>query len=113
MPALASRLSAITSSAIAWGSASSSRARATNDATFNAYGSVIGYLHRRDKSIFIIVFGLRQGQLGEGISTRMSATELLNSMMAALLERARDAATRAYVPYSNFPVGAALLTESG
>ena len=30
-----------------------------------------------------------------------------------LRERARAAATRAYVPYSNFPVGAALLTDDG
>ena len=30
-----------------------------------------------------------------------------------LLEKARDAATRAYVPYSNFPVGAALITDDG
>lgn len=32
---------------------------------------------------------------------------------AELLESARKAATRAYVPYSHFPVGAALLTRSG
>lgn len=31
----------------------------------------------------------------------------------ALLARARDAATRAYVPYSDFPVGAAALTADG
>ncbi len=30
-----------------------------------------------------------------------------------LLATARDYATRAYVPYSNFPVGAALLVENG
>lgn len=32
---------------------------------------------------------------------------------AELLESARDAAARAYVPYSTFPVGAALLLASG
>ncbi|HZO91497.1 MAG TPA: cytidine deaminase [Chthonomonadaceae bacterium] len=31
----------------------------------------------------------------------------------ALLERAREAAQRAYCPYSNFPVGAAVETEAG
>lgn len=30
-----------------------------------------------------------------------------------MLQEARDAATRAYVPYSHFPVGASVLTESG
>lgn len=34
-------------------------------------------------------------------------------MTDRLLALARDAASRAYVPYSNFPVGAAILTESG
>lgn len=31
----------------------------------------------------------------------------------SLLQRARNAAQAAYAPYSNFPVGAALLTEDG
>jgi cytidine deaminase len=31
----------------------------------------------------------------------------------ALLQRARNAANAAYVPYSNFPVGAALLADDG
>jgi len=31
----------------------------------------------------------------------------------ALLARARDAANKAYVPYSGFPVGAAVLTRNG
>lgn len=30
-----------------------------------------------------------------------------------LIERAREAQKKAYVPYSNFPVGAALITEDG
>jgi cytidine deaminase len=30
-----------------------------------------------------------------------------------LLERAKDASTRAYIPYSRFPVGAALETDDG
>jgi cytidine deaminase len=34
-------------------------------------------------------------------------------MTDRLLAFARDAASRAYAPYSNFPVGAAILTESG
>jgi cytidine deaminase len=32
---------------------------------------------------------------------------------ATLIQAARDAAENAYVPYSQFPVGAALLTDSG
>jgi cytidine deaminase len=35
------------------------------------------------------------------------------AMAERLLTLARDAATRAYVPYSKFPVGAAILTDSG
>ena len=35
------------------------------------------------------------------------------STIARLVEAARRAATRAYVPYSSFPVGAAVLTASG
>ncbi|HEX5499942.1 MAG TPA: cytidine deaminase [Thermomicrobiales bacterium] len=39
---------------------------------------------------------------------------MLDSDFAAeLLSRARAAAARAYAPYSNFPVGAAILTEDG
>lgn len=33
--------------------------------------------------------------------------------LQALLEQARQAAAQAYAPYSDFPVGAALLTEKG
>lgn len=39
-------------------------------------------------------------------------SDLNESIIANLLEAARDAATRAYVPYSNFPVGAAVLIDS-
>jgi cytidine deaminase len=35
------------------------------------------------------------------------------SVAASLMRAARDAATRAYAPYSSFPVGAAALTASG
>jgi cytidine deaminase len=34
-------------------------------------------------------------------------------LATTLLERARAAAKRAYAPYSNFPVGAAIMTEDG
>lgn len=34
-------------------------------------------------------------------------------IIEALIERAREAQKKAYVPYSNFPVGAALITEDG
>lgn len=36
-----------------------------------------------------------------------------SAIVARLLEVARDFATRAYVPYSGFPVGAAVLTADG
>lgn len=39
--------------------------------------------------------------------------EITNDTKIRLLETARDFATRAYVPYSNFPVGAALLIDDG
>ncbi len=39
--------------------------------------------------------------------------EITNDTKIRLLETARDFATRAYVPYSNFPVGAALLVDDG
>jgi cytidine deaminase len=42
-----------------------------------------------------------------------SAQEVPAEMINALLHAARDAATRAYVPYSHFPVGAAVLTANG
>lgn len=40
-------------------------------------------------------------------------TPLDDGMVQRLLEVARDFATRAYVPYSGFPVGAAVLTADG
>jgi cytidine deaminase len=38
---------------------------------------------------------------------------LPNDVVHQLLETARDFAARAYVPYSSFPVGSAVLTEDG
>lgn len=38
---------------------------------------------------------------------------MAKTSQAELLRRARDAAQGAYVPYSNFPVGAAVLASSG
>lgn len=38
---------------------------------------------------------------------------LSNDEMARLLQAARDAVKQAYAPYSNFKVGAAVLTEKG
>jgi cytidine deaminase len=35
------------------------------------------------------------------------------NMQVALLAKAREAASKAYAPYSNFPVGAAVLTADG
>ena len=40
-------------------------------------------------------------------------TALDPTTIAALLDAARDAATRAYAPYSHFPVGAAALLPDG
>jgi cytidine deaminase len=40
-------------------------------------------------------------------------TQLDAELIDQLLETARDFATRAYVPYSSFPVGAAVLTADG
>lgn len=39
--------------------------------------------------------------------------EIVDETKRKLLETARDFATRAYVPYSEFPVGAALLVDDG
>lgn len=39
--------------------------------------------------------------------------EISDEMKHELLTTARDFATRAYVPYSKFPVGAAILVEDG
>jgi cytidine deaminase len=43
----------------------------------------------------------------------MAHDGLSEDQVARLLAVARDFATRAYVPYSSFPVGAAVLTEDG
>lgn len=40
-------------------------------------------------------------------------TGLTDGEVARLLDMARDFASRAYVPYSGFPVGSAVLTDSG
>ena len=39
--------------------------------------------------------------------------DIAENIIVALVAAARDAATRAYVPYSHFPVGAAVLTGDG
>ena len=39
--------------------------------------------------------------------------EITDARVVQLIDAARDAATRAYVPYSHFPVGAAVLTADG
>jgi cytidine deaminase len=41
------------------------------------------------------------------------AMTIAPTMLIELKRRARDAATRAYAPYSRFPVGAAVLTADG
>ena len=46
-------------------------------------------------------------------SKSSSRSTLDAAMQQSLLDRARDVAERAYVPYSNFPVGAAALTADG
>ncbi|HUH93033.1 MAG TPA: cytidine deaminase [Casimicrobiaceae bacterium] len=43
----------------------------------------------------------------------LSPLELSSSTLAAMKRLARDAAERAHAPYSAFPVGAAVLGESG
>lgn len=43
----------------------------------------------------------------------MGDTMLTDEMMATLLRHATEARERAYVPYSRFKVGAALLTDTG
>lgn len=43
----------------------------------------------------------------------MSSTELTHQERQSILDAARRALTRAYAPYSNFHVGAAVLTDQG
>jgi len=43
----------------------------------------------------------------------MAQSQLDQATIEALLAAARDASTRAYAPYSDFPVGAALLLRDG
>lgn len=40
-------------------------------------------------------------------------SDLPEAILAELRGRAKDASTRAYAPYSQFPVGAAVLTDDG
>lgn len=44
---------------------------------------------------------------------RANAGEITDEQARQLVERAREARQKAYVPYSHFPVGAAVLTGSG
>jgi cytidine deaminase len=46
-------------------------------------------------------------------SARVKTSPVVNSTSQHLLDLARDAAARAYSPYSHFQVGAALVTASG
>ena len=43
----------------------------------------------------------------------MTTVDITPAILASLMEAAIDASSRAYVPYSDFPVGAAVLTENG
>jgi cytidine deaminase len=45
--------------------------------------------------------------------THRSPEPLDDATKEQLLEKAREAANHAYIPYSQFPVGAAILTDSG
>lgn len=49
----------------------------------------------------------------ESTSAHESPGTLPDDLVQRLLSVARDVATRAYVPYSGFPVGAAVLTADG
>ncbi|HEX2095126.1 MAG TPA: cytidine deaminase [Longimicrobiaceae bacterium] len=69
------------------------------------------------RRIFTPDHGTFRGPASSSRDTRLTGSEprasLPREVAEMLLRRARDARARAYVPYSHFPVGAALLAEDG
>jgi cytidine deaminase len=63
--------------------------------------------------MIIIAGGVREPTVVVDSEMPMTSSRVDAKMTNHLLALARDAASRAYAPYSNFPVGAAILTESG
>ena len=47
------------------------------------------------------------------MATRKQAAELTEDEIKSLIKKSRDAKEKAYAPYSNFRVGAALMTDDG